>query len=99
GTELGGSVSAVGEDEHIPCIQAVGLDPIDHRFDQCRALAGARSGQHTEGAATVFDDLALSDVQHRRWMSGPSVGGGADKVNRWRRTHRTSIRIYSVLEG
>jgi hypothetical protein len=39
------------------------LYPVDHGFDERCGFAGAWTGQHEQGAASMFDDLPLRLVK------------------------------------
>ena len=68
------SLAAEGQDQHPFRVDPALGDPLGHRLDDRRGLAGPRPGQHEQRAARVRHHGLLGGVQARRigWRRGPA---------------------------
>ena len=69
--QLGGGAAAERQDQDLLGVDAVALDPVDHRLDQRRGLARAGTRQDQQRPAAVLDHSALGGVEHRRGHRRP----------------------------
>ena len=67
-------LTAEGQDQHPFRVDPALGDPLHHRLDDGRGLAGTGSGQHEQRAARVRHHGPLGGVQARRigWRRGPA---------------------------